>query len=377
MATAKNNLKISKKDRDMLRRLAIRQSEIADENCQETSENEWRRLNGLEPGRPLVWINDIPWQELNRDKELTLQAKNEFCREIEFRLRSTLYRWEHLRGDMVVEPVLYSPIVIQETTEPAADGPAAPCVGVDEDASRLNYDVMVKLFEGILPVESYGVGDQWFSMRAGETDPAPAGASMDKLLSASLTRLDQYVKLNILSLNNGNIPIGCSGPGFTDELPQQDFDPGTVTTRDQWGGADVPAGTVAEAVTPYLVKWLERFGLAMLDCSGHRNLDGELLRAIPNLRKIAVSSACDIEDTIGQIGDRYVLSYQCDPAVLEAPAWDPQRAREELQRTLEPACKNRGAVEVVLNNVRTVRYEPKRLWEWTDLAMEVVGELGG
>ena len=33
----------------------------------------WRRLNDLESVRPMVWINEIPWHEMNVNDELTLR----------------------------------------------------------------------------------------------------------------------------------------------------------------------------------------------------------------------------------------------------------------------------------------------------------------
>ena len=100
--------KISEKDQDILRKLAARQAEIAQLPVQETTEMEWRRLNSLKQGRPLVWINEIPWHEMNVNDELTLTTQDEFCRGVEWQLRANLYQWEHLRGDMVVEPAAMS-----------------------------------------------------------------------------------------------------------------------------------------------------------------------------------------------------------------------------------------------------------------------------
>ena len=58
----------------------------------------WRKLNDLESARPMVWINEIPWHEMNVDDELTLRTANPWARELETRLRRTLYQWRHIRG---------------------------------------------------------------------------------------------------------------------------------------------------------------------------------------------------------------------------------------------------------------------------------------
>ena len=35
----------------------------------------WQKLNDLESERPMVWINEIPWHEMNVDGELTLRDR--------------------------------------------------------------------------------------------------------------------------------------------------------------------------------------------------------------------------------------------------------------------------------------------------------------
>ena len=92
-------------DRDIVRRLAEDYATIAALPLQRERAAEWTRLNDLVPGRPLLWLNELPWQELNYNDELTLLCQDAFCRGVEWELRSTLYQWRHLPGDMVIEPV--------------------------------------------------------------------------------------------------------------------------------------------------------------------------------------------------------------------------------------------------------------------------------
>ena len=74
----------------------------------------WTKLNRLEALRPLVWINELPWSEMD-DDELRRQAENPFCREVEGSLRRTRYRWRHTRTDIVVDSVFYSPLVYDDS----------------------------------------------------------------------------------------------------------------------------------------------------------------------------------------------------------------------------------------------------------------------
>ncbi len=60
----------------------------------------------------MVWINEICWNEMNVNEELTLRCSDPFCRSAEESLRQTIYRWEHLPADMIVEPVFYVSLII-------------------------------------------------------------------------------------------------------------------------------------------------------------------------------------------------------------------------------------------------------------------------
>ena len=50
--------------------------------------------------------------------------------------------------------------------------------------------------------------------------------------------------------------------------------------------------------------------------------------------------------------------------------WNLAQARKNLSEVLD---KTRGCVvEVVMKDISTVRYKPQRLWEWSEMAMELV-----
>ena len=102
-------------DRAVLRQLAAEVAEIAALPEQKETIALTKALNGLRPVRPMVMIDQIPWHEMNVDDELTLQTSDPFCRELETRLRRTLYSWKHMRADMVVEPIIDIPKVICST----------------------------------------------------------------------------------------------------------------------------------------------------------------------------------------------------------------------------------------------------------------------
>ena len=75
----------------------------------------WQKLNDLESERPMVWINEICWHEMDVDGELTLRTEHPWARDQERDLRRTLYQWRHLPGDMIVSDFLACPLAIHST----------------------------------------------------------------------------------------------------------------------------------------------------------------------------------------------------------------------------------------------------------------------
>ncbi|NLF08634.1 MAG: hypothetical protein GX594_11755 [Pirellulaceae bacterium] len=115
----------------------------------------------------------------------------------------------------------------------------------------------------------------------------------------------------------------------------------------------------------YLIRW---WGIqeAMID----------LLRRIPNLRKISVSPWCDAGRAIDRIGGDYVVSRKPSPAVLAEDRWNPDRARRDIRDFLEKA-RGRCHVELIMKDISTVRYEPQRLWQWAAIASEEAERFAG
>ena len=85
--------------------------------------------------------------------------------------------------------------------------------------------------------------------------------------------LEQLEKMNVLSLSNGNTRLGSGGYGWTDQLPQKDFDGAHVRIKDMWARAATQIFT--EIISPemhyefaiqYEKRLLERFGLSCYGC---------------------------------------------------------------------------------------------------------------
>jgi hypothetical protein len=267
-----------------------------------------------------------------------------------------------------------------------------PEISVDAQETERHYQFLVDLFGDILPIEKCGIRQprfwpwdqliQWWGVHEAMIDlterPELIHHAMERLTKACLRQLEQYERLDLLSLNNHNLRIGSGGLGYTDQLPQPDFDPHRVRPIDLWSSA---AAQIFAAVSPrmhqefalqYERRWLKRFGLAYYGCCEPLHLKLDILRSIPNLRKVSISPWADLDQAVDQMANQYVCSYKPSPTILAEDAWDPERARRELRETLE---RTRGCiVEVIMKDISTVRHEPQRLWEWADIASEVTAE---
>ena len=91
-----DDLPLAAGERETLRRLGDELASIAALPVHAETAALWRRLNDLESARPMVWINEIPWHEMNVDDELTLRTDHPWAQELETRLRRTIYQWRHL-----------------------------------------------------------------------------------------------------------------------------------------------------------------------------------------------------------------------------------------------------------------------------------------
>jgi hypothetical protein len=417
-------MSVSHNDISILRSLAEQVAEIGSLPVQKQTAQEWRRLNSLKKGRPLIWINELPWHEMNVNDEMTLCCKDSFCRGIEWNLRATIYQWQHLRGDMVVEPIYYSPLVIHdsgfgiiETGDHIAQSDNGgifstgykpqindekdiakikdPVVTHDAEASERNYQSLSEIFGDILPVQKCGIVHMWFSpwdelirwwgVQEALMDiamrPELVHMAMDRLTNAFLARLRQWEELNLLSLTPGNYRVGSGGPGYCDEIPAPDFDANHVRTIDQWGCAtaqifsSVSPAMHEEFALHYERRWLSKFGINYYGCCEplHDKLD--VLTSIPNLRKISMSPWADLDKAAPKMAGKYVVSYKPNPAIFATDIYDPTQAHRELTDALK---KTEGCVvEIIMKDISATRNDPHRVWQWAQMAMDVAGEMGG
>jgi hypothetical protein len=410
---------LNKQDVTVLRDLAGRLAEIAALPVQEKKRALWRKLNARRPERPMVMIDQVCWNEMNIDDELTLRCTGAECRGYERHLRLVLYQWKHFRVDMVVEPFIRVHKAIRNTgfgidvrQEIAVGDPTNSVVGhkytnqfqteddlqkikmpqVSHDAAeterRLN--VAHELFDGLLEVRPWGA-DTYLSL----WDPISTWMSVEdalymlvdnpdymhrllaRMTDGYLTMLDQLEQQGLLCQSQSL--IHCTG-AYTDELPAPGYDPRKPRTKDLWMfGLAQMLSTVSprmfkEFEVDYASRICSRFGLVYYGCCDP--LDGKMaeVRQIPNVRKVSMSPWVNEERGAAAIGKDYVFSRKPNPAFLAYDVFDAELVRQDLQATANVCEKHGCPLELILKDISTVRYDPKRLSEWARIAMQVAGE---
>ena len=421
---AATEIDLSDKDTDILRRLAGEVAEIASLSVHKEKARIWTKLNDLKSERPMVWINEICWNEMNVDDELTVQCEHLWAREQEDQLRKTIYQWKHLPADMVVNDYITCPLAIHSTdfgiienvnvvkTDETSDVVSRhfnvqirdpediekiklPKITHNTKATEFCYQTMCKVYDGIMPVKKQGQTHIWFTpwdylirwwgiaeaMMDMILRPDMVNAAVEKMVDAWMVELEQFEQLNLLSLDNDNTRVGSGGYGYTSELPGALYDPDHVRAYNMWGcsNAQIFSEVSPEMHWEFAVKhdlrWLERFGMTYYGCCEPLDKKMDILRKIANLRKISVSPWCDLERTISEIGSDYVISRKPSPAILAEADWDPTHARKEIHKVLEKAG-GKCHIEFIMKDISTVRRDPRRLWEWSRIAMEEVENVG-
>ncbi len=411
-------IRLPARDKAVLRALAGEVAEIAALPVHEEKAALWRRLNDLDSARPMVWVNEICWNEMNVGDELTLRTRHPWAQDQERGLRRLLYQWRHLPGDMIVDGFLTCPLAIHSTDfgiiedvdtikmdetsdicsrhfkilikEPEdIQKIRMPVVTHDEKATEIRYQAMCEVYDGIMPVRKSGQTHIWFTpwdylirwwgVQEAMLDiiarPDMVHAAVDRMVDAWMAELDQFVEQNLLSLDCNNTRVGSGGYGYVSALPGPRFEPEHVKPHNMWGCSnaqifsDVSPDMHWAFAVEHDLRWLTRWGLTYYGCC--EPLDGkiDMLRRIPNLRKISVSPWCNPERAVNEIGRDYVISHKPNPAILAETQWDPVQARRNIRAFLD-AAGGQCHVELIMKDISTVRYHPQRLWEWTALAME-------
>ena len=401
-------------DRQILRDLAKHIAEIAATDEQQARPGRWTDQNALRPQRPLVYASpEGSWVELIPHD--TLECEDDDARGLEYGLRVRVYAAERFAHDQPCDNEFRVGRVVHNTgyglgpeyvhpdesrgayvweapikTMADLDKIQTPEVTYDDAATQRSLAYYQDLFGDILEVKLHGglgwslnLIDEWTYLR-GITqtfmdmcdDPELLHEGMRRMMEGKLAYLRQLEALGILSCNNGNDYVCSGGFGYSDELPQADFD-GTVRLKDMWGFgtaqtmSEVSPAMHEEFVLEYQLPVLECFGLNCYGCCEplHHHLD-TLLARVPDLRRVSIAPWADKRISAEKLGDRCIFSWKPNPAALAGVEFDEDWVRSDIRETVDIARANGCVLEMIIKDTHTCNHQPQRFDDWTRIAME-------
>lgn len=401
-----------------LRTLAHEYMEVASLPKQREKMELWKAFNRHESCRPMVLIDQLPWNELNGDGELTCVCEDPFLRDIELRLRKLLYQWRHFPADMVVEPFLTVPYsvtnsgigleILEETavTDATSDVLSHAYrnqLESEEDLDKIKDKVITLnpaesaewleaaeyIFDGILPVRQaggvtvthLGIWDSLAMLMGVENiyfdlidRPEFIHQIMEKMTASYLSGIRQVNELGLFD-TSANI-CHCSVVYNDEQLP--DFNAGIGnTTHNGWAfGLAQLFTSVSPAVTeefevPYISRLAEQFQMIYYGCCDRLDDRLDVILKIPNIKKVSCSPWSIREVFAEKLPKNIVMSNKPTPAYLAGDNLNLSEITADLERTCIAAKNNELSLEMILKDISTVKYHPERLTQWADCAMRV------
>jgi len=389
-------------------------------NTEKNSENMklHKAVNDLKQIRPVVLIDELPWSEMNIDNELTLQCKNPYLREIEWLLRSNLYKNKYMPADMILQ--LYIPInkiikysgigisVEEEilstdknssvashsfkdvlTTEWDVEKLHNPILTYDKKETLKRFNLIGEILGDIIPVKLVGVSHftsgPWDDIARyhGVTEilydlidrPEFMHKIVQKFVNIDLSRLEQIEALNLF--DNNSYDLHCT-PILTNDLPSKGFDDDKLTRKDVWGrGFAQIFGSVSKNMheefdIEYMKSTIGQCGLVYYGCCEPLDKKIDIVEKIPNLRKISITPWANVEIAAEAINKKYVLSSKPNPAAVAVPMLDKDALKKEISTILNACKKNGCSCDIVLKDISTCGNRPENVFEWEKIVTEMV-----
>jgi len=358
----------------------------------------------------MVRVEQLPWGELDWGKEDMVCKAEGLPKNVEKRLRMTLYSWKNFKSDMVVLPEF----TIGKSVKNASLGPDAkveriglsqhfgeqlktieevesletPTVEVDPVGDQQKLTLVQDLIGDILPVRLSG-----HLRHSGLWDMISTKISPERMLYDLADRpeyvealirkwvemengvLDQFEELGLLEAAPAD--IHCTG-AFCDELPSKNYDGKKAIAKDTWTFSMAqmfsevsPAMHEEYDILP-LKPLLERYGLVYYGCCEPLHHKIDIIRNIKNVRKISISPWAKKAVAAEMIHGDFVFSAKPNPSFLAMTHFDENLVRKDLLETVGICRQHKTPCELILKDVSTVLKDPSRLTRWEQIAMEVV-----
>jgi hypothetical protein len=405
-------------ERHVLRRLAGEYFILSQQERFRDNRRLHRAVNDLKPIRPVVLIDELPWAEMNINGEMTCCCEDPVLRGVEWHLRSTIYKARHLPADMIIAPYIPVHKVIRHTgtgiqvhertisqtgrdtiraheyhdqiaTEADLEKIHNNVVTYDRDETMRRCQLLADAVGDILPVRLKGVEyastGTWdlIAMYRGVSNllidlaerPEFMHRVVRKLHDASWDTIRQIEEQGLF--DNDPHSLHCT-PILASDLPGADFDGEHVKLRNVWGRAvaqifaSVSGPMHEEFDIAYIAEPMSRCGLVYYGCCEPLDRKMDIVKKIPNLRKISITPWADVNVAAEAIGRSYVLSSKPNPASVAAGRLDPDALRKEIGTILDACKRNSCPCDLVLKDISTCNNRPENIFEWERIVMEMV-----
>ena len=399
-----------------LRELAKQYADVCADPAQAECRRLWRQHNSLKPTRPLIYVRAFAWREMPQAKCV---CEDPFLRVYEGLLRQKLFV-HSLNDDSILEPW----ITVTATHRCTGWGLEGERMTSGEEGGAYKEDYPIKELSDIgklrVPrheIDEVKTGEDAARLRDAigdiltvNVDRSPAYRMWGNDLSTDLGHLRGIENIMLDMLDNpewlhrllkfmsdgvlkaqaeaeaagdwsrcadygGASRINQAMP-YAEELPDPAANMNGMARKQLWcymaaqEFTSVSPDMHEEFLLRYQMPIMAKFGLTAYGCCEDLTRKIDMLRSIPNLRRIAVSPFANVARCAEQIGKDYVLSYRPSPADMVSYGFDPDRIRRILSRDLA-AC--RGChVDVTLKDVETVQSDPERVRKWVSIAREVI-----
>lgn len=403
-------------DIQIIRDLAHRYAEVAAKPIQDERRDLWRRHNSLQRTRPLVYCrwfatwNEHPWS--------ALECVDPFWQGHERFLKQMLAQ-DETGDDFIIEPW-----ITQRAAVPTPDGGtwgvpygristgikggawkydpplkqledieklAEPHHVIDEEATALNVERLSEAVGDILVVDA----DRSTAYSHWRADISTDLAYLRELGQLMMDMYDNPEWLHRLLRHMSEGILRCQDEAeaagdwrlsnhqnqaepYALELPDPVANSAPVTRDKLWcfsaaqEYALVSPAMHDEFLLQYQLPIMEKFGLVAYGCCEDLTQKIDMLRQIPNLRRIAITPVADVAASAEQIGEDYVMSWRPNPAQMGCCGWDEDLIRKVTRDAMEAS---KGChVDITLKDVQTVEGDISRLRRWVDITREIGDE---
>jgi hypothetical protein len=407
-------MNISINEKKYLRDLAKRVSEIAALPIINERREKWKKHNDLHSNYPLSLVfPEGSWGEILPNS--SFKCISDVARNIENQLKQRIYTFEHFHDDSVINNKWYinkanwshtgwgmTPKIIPSTTANGA-WHFDPVIKKTSDLKKLKFpepivnehadkefEYFQEVFGDFLDVEITGIKHISFHLMSEYTDlrgleevmmdmyeePEMLHDAMSFMTEGYKRLLKQYDKMNLFSLNNDNTYHSTGGNGFTEQLPQKNFNPDKIRYSDMWASAEAQQMALvgpkqhSEFVLEYEKQLLESFGLNGYGCCEDLTNKLDLVFEIPNIRRISISPWSDVKKCAEKMNADYIFSWKPDPSYIAF--FNDKAIYDYIQKTLSIAKEHGTILEIILKDTHTCQNEPERFDKFTKITKELI-----